>query len=384
MKPDSAKLDYVDALRGIAILMVILVHTVGAVPDVLPITSRLAMYGQLGVQLFFVASAYTLCISYDRRTEEPYRVLSFFIRRLFRIAPLYYFGVLIYLVFNVLVVYRDDANNFQGLPYSALDIVANMLFVHGLVPSANNTVVPGGWSIGAEMLFYAAFPALFAATRRVAKSGPWALPALVLVGTTLYVLAQTMVYRSTGMFIHNSSFFYFSIINQFPAFALGAAAYFLCRDRPDWCGSSWRPLAMAFGIITVIAVVMWLLDFALLFTIIPAVSALSFVFLLNWLRIGRVRLPFLQAVGKVSFSLYILHFLFAYYAVPSLLRALQLHVNPELTLLFAFALVFAFTWPLAIFTEQTIEARGITIGKKIIARLQSRLSSRYLPLPASR
>src|SRR5262249_49929991 len=151
----------------------------------------------------------------------------------------------------------------------------NALFVHGLVATANNTVVPGGWSIGAEMLFYAAFPALFAMARQAARPRRWILPVLVGSSIVLYVAAQATIHRSTGLFIHNSSFLYFNIVNQFPAFAVGAAAYFLCRDRPDWCGSSWQVSALAFGIVTVIALAMWFIDFELLFTVIPAVSALS-------------------------------------------------------------------------------------------------------------
>ncbi len=47
------KLDYIDIVRGIAILMVILVHTSQAVNGVSQLVGDINRYGQMGVQLFF-------------------------------------------------------------------------------------------------------------------------------------------------------------------------------------------------------------------------------------------------------------------------------------------------------------------------------------------
>ena len=42
-----------------------------------------------------------------------------------------------------------------------MDVLLNMVFLHALSPTAINNVVPGGWSIGVEMLFYMIAPLLF-------------------------------------------------------------------------------------------------------------------------------------------------------------------------------------------------------------------------------
>ena len=65
----TRKYAYIDGLRGIAILMVVLFHQTPSVVwkssatrfDIL-IQSATSL-GQMGVQLFFVASALTLCLS---------------------------------------------------------------------------------------------------------------------------------------------------------------------------------------------------------------------------------------------------------------------------------------------------------------------------------
>lgn len=90
------KRNYIDSIRGIAILMVVLVHTgqitllVSKSQHFTFIQPLLVKYGQMGVQLFFVASAYTLCLSSFNRKNETNKFTKYAIRRYFRIAPAYY------------------------------------------------------------------------------------------------------------------------------------------------------------------------------------------------------------------------------------------------------------------------------------------------------
>lgn len=46
------KLKFIDSIRGVAILMVILVHTAQKISDLHVLTRIIAEYGQMGVQLF--------------------------------------------------------------------------------------------------------------------------------------------------------------------------------------------------------------------------------------------------------------------------------------------------------------------------------------------
>ncbi len=144
-----------------AILLVITSHCGLWVPAQTVFT-HFAYYGIYGVQLFFVMSAFTLCHSIKKDSELTGRLYAaFMIRRFFRIAPLYYLAIPFYYFISRLWAGSSPTIFPQPAMYNWPSVLVNLLFVNGLCPFANNWVVPGGWTIGCEFLFYAMFPFLF-------------------------------------------------------------------------------------------------------------------------------------------------------------------------------------------------------------------------------
>ena len=90
---DSKRLAFIDSLRGFAALYVVVFHMV-LVPKFKPTIPELikpfVLNGGHGVTLFFVISAFTLCYTFQAKHSEKTPVLSFYLRRAFRIIPLYY------------------------------------------------------------------------------------------------------------------------------------------------------------------------------------------------------------------------------------------------------------------------------------------------------
>src|SRR5258708_14308594 len=106
-----------DGVRGLAILLVLLYHSVGqtAATNRLEAAVNWALgYGFLGVDLFFVLSGFLITgILYDSRAEPGY-FRTFYMRRVLRIFPLYY-GVLAVVFFGVSLIPALRGSEIAGL-----------------------------------------------------------------------------------------------------------------------------------------------------------------------------------------------------------------------------------------------------------------------------
>lgn len=64
------KYDYIDAIRGLAIILVVMTHASQYVKPLSNLLQRIMLEGARGVQLFYVASAVTLCMSWASRKSH--------------------------------------------------------------------------------------------------------------------------------------------------------------------------------------------------------------------------------------------------------------------------------------------------------------------------
>jgi peptidoglycan/LPS O-acetylase OafA/YrhL len=299
-------LAFIDALRGWAFLAVLVVH----VQRLARLPKSLAGIGgaaNFGVQLFFVASALTLFMSYASRIGRDSRPLAAFLaRRLFRIAPLFWLAIPSYVWLS-----GTGPGEMAPLGIHLRQISATALFVHGWSPSSINAVVPGGWSIAVEMNFYLLLPICFTFLtnlRRALAAVAIAFPASIAVS----VLARRAL---AGSWPESAivNFTYYWLPRQFPVFLLGFVLYFLIRGRSR--GAAGSAVARGPGAVPAEAVAA-VLVLAALFT--PRIPMAYFWFSCGfvWLAFALSQRPsallvnrFTRYVGKVSYSAYITHFL---------------------------------------------------------------------------
>lgn len=308
---EPKKFAYIDVARAIAILMVIAVHCGQNVQASESIAWAFA-YGQMGVQLFFVASALTLCLSASARKSEP--PINFYTRRVFRIAPLYYLGIVFYLLWSAAVSYHKTGLFTPDDQYTSANILVNAFFLNGFYPPANNNIVPGGWSIGTEMAFYAIFPFLFNIVSN-AKNKTYALPTSIAITQ----LALIGIERVTGHVVENNSFLYYNILTQINVFIVGMIYFWTPIDSPI----KKHPIIL-FILFTVLSIIAWK---AHKFYWAALSSGISFVGLIEALKHAPAKIiSLLQPVGRYSFSMYLTSF-FVINIVAFILKKIKLLDN---------------------------------------------------------
>lgn len=151
----NSRNESLDLLRGLAILLVISVHTWQAKAAYSDAVNTLGSYGSYGVQLFFIISGYTMMLTFGNEVSAR-ATGRFYVRRFFRIVPLFWAFALMYVVRK-----GTSPNFFAPDGVSVSDILLTFSLVQWLTPTSFNSVVPGGWSIAVELQFYLVFP-LFA------------------------------------------------------------------------------------------------------------------------------------------------------------------------------------------------------------------------------
>lgn len=379
------RLAALDIGRAIAIFGVVAVHLSPWVSN-LPIWIFLpAKSGEYGVQLFFVISAFTICKSLSDDRYKGFRfgavTQRFYLKRFARIVPLYYVGIILYEILD-LIATKTVHSRILSM-HGVWDIVANVLFVHAFVPTAINSVVPGGWSIGVEMAFYVLAPVLFVtcSSRR----------GLMLTATTILFLcygANKLALHITGKsFIVDSSFFYYWPATQFPCFLVGVALWTLwtprtINERPDG-----RVVVVAcFGIALLYpALLVTGVGLNLATGIAPLIAAVTgasvlLIFLSSpWLT---TKFNFIRRFGEKSYGLYIWHFV-GVYIFRILLKEFGVHLSvvPAVVPFVAgmvFVIVFAYL--ASSLTERFVEN---PVSQWTRTRLPSGVSPARLPVATS-
>ena len=154
----------IQILRAVAALGVLAHHTAHEVAahtgGVIPFHELVVGAG--GVDLFFVISGFVMVYASDRLFGQAGAPRVFFLRRLARIAPLYWATT------AILLVYVYAMHRLFPPPYiSAQGVIASFLFLPYPLPNGLMGPVHAlGWTLNYEMFFYAVFAAAIMLPRR--------------------------------------------------------------------------------------------------------------------------------------------------------------------------------------------------------------------------
>ncbi|MEZ2388346.1 acyltransferase family protein [bacterium RCC_150] len=155
-----------DGLRAVSVLLVVAYHS--SVP------ALVALNGRIGVTIFFVISGFLITTLLLREEEEDGRVSlrGFYLRRSFRILPLYYIALGLSTLAVVLGFGDKSTNYWDRLPYF-------LTYMNELVGSGT---FQHSWSLAIEEKFYLIWPALVFVMPLAVRRRRW-IALVILVAT---------------------------------------------------------------------------------------------------------------------------------------------------------------------------------------------------------
>lgn len=309
-----------ECVRGIAILLVFAFHVYGVSmgdsarePTLL---NSFMIGGNTGVTLFFVLSGFLLSqpwlkVLVDGTARRP-SIGRFYVARLLRVLPLYYFAVLL----SVLV----SGKWFVGLKAAVFGFVGFDIFPYSVV----------WWTLSTEVQFYLLLP-LFCGAWLRARSLRYAL--LVALALWLYCYINfVLLAPNSGRGL--SYAMTKSLFARLPAFLIGIAAAWVYLGSRDWWharadGVCFRVASLLLGLVALVLLGTVLQSAAVMgdrvaeqtwhihHSLEAALWALLMLSLLLGNPLGKAMLinrP-LAITGKLSYSIYLNHVPILFYGI---------------------------------------------------------------------
>ncbi len=373
MQPVKKWSQELEGLRGLASLWVVLGHICLLASFHFPILSDPG----IGVDLFILLSGYLMAKNYmERKEKEPWThgatFKKFWLRRFFRIAPLYYVLLIFAIGFGS---YFGEARETISSFYSAtqtdssrysdntfLNILTHVSFTFGFLPSFSfNTVLPD-WSIGLEMQFYFLFPFIMLAVMKLGFSracfavilwcviakqllpsyfSSFPMPSMILIKLHLFIAGMFISEAIRGKSL------------RYAAFALASA--FISIYMQDSFNKI-RFLA-EIGMILMMVTILW-----------PQAEKGRWSNMLRfprWILTNKVSV----LMGDVSYSVYLLHLLIVLPIIAFLLSNTPFAgLPPIIRFITASAIILPLTYGIAVLLYKFIEKPGIQLGKWVISR----------------
>ncbi|MBS1806103.1 MAG: acyltransferase [Acidobacteria bacterium] len=302
-----------DVVRFLAFFLVFLSHNLPRSPtprlnDLLRGFAPIFFAGTnaciFGVSLFFTLSAFLICelLLREKSTIGTLSVKSFYIRRILRIWPLYYFALGLGVFFALSPLGSRSA--IVGFGWYVIFMGAWHAAIHGWIDNPIFVL----WTVSVEEQFYALVPW---AIRFIGRRGLMALSIFILLVSNLRIY----LLRAAGA---NGDRIWADSIAQFQCFAVGILLCLILRGRvpriPGWLRSllllgsfgcwilaAYKPMHQDFGVASGSGYLPYVTGY--LFASVGAVAILVAFLGIN----PRVIPGWAVSLGKISFGLYVFH-----------------------------------------------------------------------------
>ena len=256
--------------------------------------------GHIGVVLFFVISGFLITYLLLKENEQYGHISlkNFWLRRIFRIWPVYY------LVLLISVFFFDSIPSFKTIAY-ALAIMPN--FSHAL--GCGWATSPQIWSIGVENQFYILFPIVVVIVPK--KQLHWLLMVIIVVFATfphVFGFLNLRIWHNVWFQNFNGSFFYDS---KFDCLGIGCLAGYLYAGNHKWLNLLYNK--WLFMVSLICALVFWGTNLQIPYFTDELMAVLFAVVILNictnpGLEIN-IENKATKFIGKISYGIYMYHWI---------------------------------------------------------------------------
>jgi peptidoglycan/LPS O-acetylase OafA/YrhL len=310
--PDFLYLPGLNGIRAIAALAVVVLHTCFSLKNInlggtlfgrdkngIPLDY---FFGQYAVSIFFVLSGflitYLLLLEKDKKDIS---IRKFYLRRIFRIWPLYY----MFMLAMVALI------TFFKIPFDAPSLIFYIFLVPNLIPNflgLQVTPVPfvnHFWSIGIEEQFYLFWPWVIKQRKFKVLT-----PVLIIIA----VMFASRLFLNT--YYPDSVIAYFFKTNRFDCMLIGAAGAILYkknfkRSMRFIDNKVTQLVALLAGVLYAGNIIHFeaVIDH-LFISIITIIIIIGQINVAN--RIVNLDIPIFRFLGKISFGVYVYHQLFIF------------------------------------------------------------------------
>lgn len=220
-----------DYLRGLAALSIMLYHYMKWLYIYEGANSFIGKMSVYGVELFYILSGITLYHTYHQHlTLKKEQVIAFYVKRFFRIFPLFWLSILLAVGIGL-----------KAVPVSKLCLNISGLFS---IIAPHNYIAPGTWSIGNELVFYLLFPILLFTSRRSRFY-------FILNGVLFFLIFSYFAFYlfTPSATLHNQWSFYVHPFNHLFLFYAGMCIPLLLKKEVSSKGTALLCIAIGAGIL---------------------------------------------------------------------------------------------------------------------------------------
>lgn len=332
----AKRIPELDGLRGLAILLVILCHYIGtsdhAPLGFLPHRFLMAFSaGWSGVDLFFVLSGFLIGGILLAARETPHYFRAFYMRRVFRILPIYYAWIFLFAATVVTAILFFPAR----LPVTSHDLLrvpVQLLFLQNIfigMPHFTWTWFVVTWTLAIEEQFYLVAPPL------IRFLSPRRFVCVLVAAIVLAPVLRFLLYRYWAPGTYLSVFLMPCRADSLSCGMLLAVAWRHARFR-EFIRTRAKLLhaLLLFLFLGVGGLLWWLVHPLNIITVTIGFSWLAFFYTALLLAVisqpagrlaGLARWRFLSWLGGISYCVYLLHGTLLYFA-----HDIFFHADPRL------------------------------------------------------